>query len=423
MAAAKPKGLQLTRSTAILKLSGPVSIVILRPNYESDYFKTYKKAPIFILLGDIHFNTANLCQPADNAISIYTKEFLEKICAAVNPGEIIDFCTEGQDLTNQIYHSDQKGDVMHEFHNLVRYCNKIKQDKTQGYEFLDKIRWQHTDIRFWTLDTPELKEVTQKRPRKYYHMALFLLSIVEKHPLFLKNPTSEMFARVFAASAKQFNLAGYTFEANIAVNVREIYSKLVKNRYSLINYQISKITEESDREFLKTKICEYINYMYKIECTLSKLSPEELGPLIRQTHDQIIRLYNSKITAKEIDELKEMYASNEYIIYKNYILNIGTIKFDMFTFAKSFTRMLNPTPDSQPPIINICYFGNLHIQNMTHFITNILGYSQVFEKKTFDVSQPETMASNKVNRCLDFSKDNILFYGFLIALRSQSGRK
>ena len=163
--------------------------------------------------------------------------------------------------------------------------------------------------------------------------------------------------------------------------------------------------------------------MYKIECTLSKLSPEELGPLIRQTHDQIIRLYNSKITAKEIDELKEMYASNEYIIYKNYILNIGTIKFDMFTFAKSFTRMLNPTPDSQPPIINICYFGNLHVQNMTHFITNILGYSQVFEKKTFDVSQPDTMASNKVNRCLDFSKDNILFYGFLIALRSQSGRK
>ena len=299
---------------------------------------------------------------------------------------------------------------MHEFHNLVRYCNKIKQDKTQGYEFLDKIRWQHTDIRFWTLDTPELKEVTQKRPRKYYHMALFLLSIVEKHPLFLKNPTSEMFARVFAASAKQFNLAGYTFEANIAVNVREIYSKLVKNRYSLINYQISKITEESDREFLKTKICEYINYMYKIECTLSKLSPEELGPLIRQTHDQIIRLYNSKITAKEIDELKEMYASNEYIIYKNYILNIGTIKFDMFTFAKSFTRMLNPTPDSQPPIINMCYFGNLHIQNMTYFITKILNSEGVGGDAynvilTHGIGQDAPNPLSKdANRCLDFSQ-------------------
>ena len=206
MAAAKPKGLQLTTRTAILKLSGPVSIVILRPNYESKYFETYKKAPLFILLGDIHGNTTNLCIEDGYTYRINEMIFLQKICDAVNTGEIIDFCTEGQDLTNQIYPSDQKGDVMHEFHNLVRYCNQKKQDKTPGYEFLDKIRWQHTDIRFWTLDTPELKEVTQKRPRKYYHMALFLLSIVEKHPLFLQNP--EMFARVFAASAKQFNLAG-----------------------------------------------------------------------------------------------------------------------------------------------------------------------------------------------------------------------
>jgi hypothetical protein len=91
MNATKSKGLQLTSKTAILKLSGPVSIVILRPKYESEYFIKYKKAPIFILLGDIHFNTVNLCNDDQYTYRINEMWFLQAICNAVNPNEIIDF--------------------------------------------------------------------------------------------------------------------------------------------------------------------------------------------------------------------------------------------------------------------------------------------------------------------------------------------
>lgn len=52
-------------------------------------------------------------------------------------------------------------------------------------------------------------------------------------------------------------------------------------------------------------------------------------------------------------------------------MNIRSIQLDMFTFAKSFSRMdVNPDGHS---IMNICYFGDYHIKNMIHFLTNILG--------------------------------------------------
>ena len=214
-------GLRISKEHIISKLSGPVSIVILQPNYDSAYFKQYKKAPLFILFGDIHDNDANLCTPSKGAIRIHDINFLKMMCSILNSNEVIDFCTEGGDLTNETIIHNPTREPMYAFHNLVRYCNTLN-ETYDDYKKIQKIRWHHTDIRFWTLDTPELKEITQGRPRNYYNMFEFLLIRVEGNKLYIDNPTPDIFFRVFQSYLSKLIFAGYSFEANIAVNVTEI---------------------------------------------------------------------------------------------------------------------------------------------------------------------------------------------------------
>ena len=109
--------------------------------------------------------------------------------------------------------------------------------------------------------------------------------------------------------------------------------------------------------------------------------------------------------------LREIHGTNDYTIYKSFILNIETIKLDMFTFAKSFTRMLDSTPGIQPPIINMCYFGVLHVENMTHFITKILNSDSDSDDTAYNivlqngiVEANRAPPTEKANRCLDFRK-------------------
>jgi hypothetical protein len=417
-------GLCISGSVVINKLSGPVSIFILQPNYDSQYVKQYKNAPIFILLGDIHGSDANLCKPADNATRIYDRNFLIMMCNILNSNEVIDFCIEGTDLTKQTTVSNPSEQPIMAFFNLIKTCNRLKLENAKDYPFIEKIRWQYTDIRFWTLDMPEVQQVRQDRPRKYYCLSEFLFLRIENNPNYIKKPNAETFNKLFIYYAEELKAKGYSLEANIAVNAREIYSKFVENRFSLINFQILKITKMVDRQFLKQKIQLYIEYMYKKELDALKCKPEQLGILIRDMHNKIVKFFNKG----NIEESKEIYGTPNYNIYKNFILRIECIKLDMFTFAKSFTRMLNPAPDSQPPIINICYFGNIHIQNMHYFITKILNVGEYKQKDAYievvkkGIDVNDTNPSPKMaNRCLDFSNGltQVSLRELLVTLRTK----
>jgi hypothetical protein len=417
-------GLRISESHVISKLSGPVSIFILQPNYDSQYVKQYKNAPIFILLGDIHCSDANLCKPADNATRIYDRNFLIMMCNILNSNEVIDFCIEGGDLTKQTTVSNPSEQPIMAFFNLIKTCNKLKYDKSPDYKPIEKIRWQYTDIRFWTLDMPEVQQVRRDRPRKYYCLSEFLFLRIENNPNYIKKPNAETFNKLFIYYAEELKAQGYSLEANIAVNAREIYSKFVENPFSLINYQILKITRLVDKKFLMHKIQLYIEYMYKKELDALKCQPEQLGISIRDMHTKIVKFFNKG----NIEESKEIYGTTNYNIYKNFILRIECIKLDMFTFAKSFTRMLNPAPDSQPPIINICYFGNLHIQNMHYFITKILNVDEYSKKDAYiEVIQngigvnDTNPLPNKANRCLDFSNSStqVSIKELLVTLRTK----
>lgn len=90
----------------------------------------------------------------------------------------------------------------------------------------------------------------------------------------------------------------------------------------------------------------------------------------------------------------------------------------MFTFAKSFTRMVEST--GIDPIINICYYGRLHINNMIYFLTQILSYQQIFYVDELKDKPDDQINTHEVNRCLDLSNiDKVSLAQILNSIRQK----
>jgi hypothetical protein len=193
-----------------------------------------------------------------------------------------------------------------------------------------------------------------------------------------------IFQYLFLAYANEIKFHGFILESYIAVDPEEIYIRLIESKFSLINYQISKIPDKSSQTFLKEKFKLYIKYVYTQNFNDAKLSIENLtlekfNFEIRKIHSHIIWLFNISQTTMLVEQQTysiKIHNSPYYPIYKKFIFIFECIKLDMFTFAKSFTRMVESTDID--PIINICYYGRLHINNMIYFLTKILSYQQIF---------------------------------------------
>jgi hypothetical protein len=305
-------GLRISGRVVINKLSGPVSIVILQPNYKSTYFQTYKKAPLFILFGDIHGNDANLCTPSKGVIRIHDIDFLNMLCSILNKDEVIDFCTEGGDLTNETIIHNPTREPMYAFHNLVRYCNTLN-ETYDDYKKIQKIRWHHTDIRFWTQYSPQAQDATQEIQKKVSQNAqkknsmfqstkVFLYDKIQCNPNYTQYGCSDdIFNYLFIAYTIEIKRQGLILENVIAVNPEDIYVILIERKLSLINYQLSKITEKGNHEtvnFLKKKFKLYIEYIHTEELKSAKEQIKDLNfttfnANLRNIHDQIVKCFNS----------------------------------------------------------------------------------------------------------------------------------
>ena len=154
------KGFYINDDEKIEKFSGPVSMGMYMPNTKLDFFRVYN-APIFILFGDAHFSPNNLCDVnVPNKHHIYKIEFFQMLSTILNDGEVIDFYTEGYDLTNQYTYisGNNQNDPLIALCNLVIYINQLKStndlkqlnpENQAIYKSIEKIKWHHTDVRFW----------------------------------------------------------------------------------------------------------------------------------------------------------------------------------------------------------------------------------------------------------------------------------
>ena len=416
------KGFYINDSEKINKLSGPSGMGLLVPDIKSDYFHAYLNAPVFILFSDVHFSAANLCTvDVPNKHHIYKIEFLQMLSNILIENEVIDFYTEGTDFTDRVIPliEQDKNEPMLVLFNLVIQCNRFKRENTPEYNSIKKIQWHHGDIRFWTPDiSPQYEDVKtdiSKKKCKFYNMKEFLLEKIEMNSYYgYYHKSDAIFQYLFLAYANEIKSRDFILDKYIAVDPEEIYIRLIESKFSLINYQISKIQDKSSQTFLKEKFKLYITYIYNQNFTDAKKSITDLTPKIfnkeiRTIHSHIVWLFNISQTTTMVEDQQKysikIHTSPYYPIYKKFIFLFECIKLDMFTFAKSFTRMVESK--GIDPIINICYYGRIHINNMIYFLTNILSYQQIFYRDGLEGQQQyDEINTHNVNRCLDLSNIN-----------------
>jgi hypothetical protein len=420
------KGFYINDTTPVNRISGPVSMNLLVPNFGSNFVSRYPNAPIFMLFGDVHRSTVGLCGEAPGTYPVYKIDFLKKLNQILADGESIDFYTEGTDVTDHQYDKEEHTEPLMAIYDLVAKCNKLKADKGEEYQAINKITWHHTDIRFWDHTSPQAEEMkTQMKSNANKILTIpQLLNTIKRHDYFLENRNADGFAMVFVAHTLSLKAQEYKISLQFQTKNTEIFPDLIMNPFSFIAYQIKQIQDASLRRIFIDASRLYIEYQVdkitkKLTDAFHKLDlDEELIPLFHNVHQRLFLCFNSITQENKISKLAELakiYDEGLFQTYQHFMLDFEVMQLDLFTLAKSFTRMSQP--GGMRPMINICYFGDYHIEGMVYFLTEIL--DKAYDKP---LSLPAQQKGDEYNRCLDLTKiERVSLADLLSVMRERRG--
>jgi hypothetical protein len=409
--------LKISDEVSISQLSGPVSIKILTPIPE--YLSQYSQAPVFILFGDGHCSNKNLCENSSPDNQVYRPEFLKLFCDILTQDEKIDFYIEGGSIHFNKIIKPTEGEPMVLLWNLFTQCIKNKEkpplERIPMLEKINKIRWQSGDIRMWNSYPDQIKKILDQQP-KQYNMYNFLKRI--NIPQTIKpEERQQYFTFTFKSQINAIKEMKFSFDKKVPMTADELYQEYVENPTSLINYQLSEIND-INRALIKIKFKDYINYILAKQLSkIPEVPPQSLLLILMEIRDDLYKICNEPdINKIDNERFKNLYSRyNEISVFQNFVLHTECLLPDLYTFARSFKRMIN-NPGDGYSMINICYFGDLHTTNMAYFLENILkGYkSQMYVPMSI---KPDT---KDVNRCLDLSSiDNIPLRNLLLLPRTK----
>jgi len=400
--------LRLTSDKSIDKLSGPVGIKILSPSGE--YLKKYPLAPLFILYSDRHLNVTNLCEDAPPMCHIHRPEFLKLFCDLLQGNEKIDFYVEGGDIhyTNKITESKEPLVLVW---NLFTNCNRNKtspEEKQIGLlNKISNVRWQSGDIRSWNSYPAEIKQ--RLDTTKQYDMYNFIQRIKIPDRI-IKEERQPYFIFTFKTQVKAIKASGFKFDKKIPIEVQELYNEYVIDQNSLINYQLSEIQIENYKTYIQIRFKSYISFVVKkFSAVFPEIALPDLIKIIKSIYGKLYDLCN--LDDKELDAVKydderfiELYNKyNDIMLLANFLLKTQALLPDLYTLARTFKRMAN-NPGDGHSIINMCYFGDMHMTNMASFLTNILGAGNY--NNELEINIDLNKSKSEITRCLDFTSTN-----------------
>jgi hypothetical protein len=448
--AAISSGLPISNEIRLSHLSGPVSIKIVVPHQE--FLEKYPRAPLFILLGDLHFSDKNLCdETVPNTCRVYRIEFLELLCKLLQIHtrefgtkiyEKIDFYIEGGDIhrTKTVHKGPDKNQPMPMLWNLMIECNNsIGSPIKTPYNRIENVRWQSGDIRSWGLKPfpiqtkiDEMRRIGREKgffnkqtlqlqyvEPKYCNIYEFLKKLLDETPNPLREKHSDntyfsLMIMSLSAAVKRNNLCFDRTAPKITVD--ELYTEYIDNDTSMINYEIKQIHTHYDTVFIRNKCKEYITYcVNKMINSLTEFPNKSIVFIMAiNIHKNLTdtcsddAFSDANVKNLTIDGLvadlriKHLYEYKKHLhLLKSVLLDTESISTDLYTLVRSFKRMIVQDPYNSYSIINICYFGNAHITEMHHFLTNILGpkcYETVLNIE-YETKNDKDLA----NRCLEFT--------------------
>ena len=375
----------LIDDTLITRISGPVNLSILNPTKE---FHKSHKAPIFILFGDEHFSSENMCDEClcidkSCCYEIFSNNFL-KLIDNVATKHIVYFSTESG-LSNKdksssisIDYSSDDGPLTKLIFN-TQLCSKVlKKEKPSDYELYcptKHIIWQKADVRQWYRDYD------------FYTCLLYMNELFD-----IKSFSYGDEDKIYNFCEKYSDYIIY-IKKFLDIEFYNTIKLLIKSGKiaSPFYKQVEKMTPEKQKEWNKY-IDEY--YLYYHE-KLRKISSDDIG--VREFFNKIVDKMNlcknNKKTANiYVKSIKNIIYENKFQSEKiaNELLEFNSLSLDLYFLTRSFKT----TADNTNPLISIGYFGDNHRIRIEYFLKNIM--------KNYEVL--DIGVTNEKQRCLEIKK-------------------
>jgi len=399
--------------TDIYKISGPVSMYVLYPTI--DYLKEHRYAPIFILFGDSHHSNKGYCQEG-NVPKIFDIEFLKLLSDAVKSdnekdGEEyeedgkVDFYVEGGDHHLMEIKESENKHPMEEIWVLFTKCYNNKRMERLPLNESNKIicnkipniRWQSGDIRFFYKET------------KICNLLKYLDRFIKK----VKNADGINEKVKFITYIRYYFLRSkYKCQQELKdtmIDADSAYREYVEDSKSLINKQLMKINS-GDINANETIIEEFKNEFYKyIEMVFNehfeKDNEGELLKTIKNIHNKFLEIFYCEIysIADIINDLYKDYQNGNLVKYIDFLMMRDSIKADLYTLARSYKIMTYKKNTNEKnitrPLINVCYFGHLH---MVHIKKHLL-LDNKYEEVVNVYNTSYGLHPDHQNRCVDLA--------------------
>ena len=427
----------------INSFSGPVSLYILKPK-DSFFVKMQKQgiyAPIFMLFGDMHFSDKNLCNNCnckhdDNiescCIPIYSDEFFTLLNNTTTKKFPIDFYFEGADLkflkgkTTENDKDDLENALENDksplgiVRNTMIFCKDIDNKEKTKCKTISNLRIHYGDSRnnnsfkktFERFSARTFKDDIEGilRQRKYsetINYNFYTRSLINRN--YGKNPCKGINSdkdKIVYLNALRYIYTPNFFEH---INIPEI------KKNSLVFKQLNKMDPKL-QEYWLNMISKYFYNVY-LNCKTIFGIEKEYNEFINKIIDFMIFCLENYKEQDEIADYEAFDLQQEYFV-KNLqkylkdlpsdltdkITHLSTSLFapflDLYTLLRSFKKPENNINS----ILNVCYFGSEHCENMSYFLKNIMqDYELIYEKNNRNYFTKNN--TEKVNRCLTIDKD------------------
>ena len=407
---------------SINKISGPVSMYYLKPNYEI-IKDNHINLPLFLLFGDFHFSYDNMCSECTCektsktcCSKIYSGDFIKTINNLSTPTRPIDFYTEYFD-DNDDGGFDGPLDKFRE--PEFQPCYK-KDIKTHTQCPAKNIRWQYSDIRLSKLKNNieyifdsiyVFTEFCEKLNdnNKFEGLSIDTWSkisncIHNKNSKFDKETIDRFIEEKPAFANKLENIdffitAFYTKHSGIDVVKTEHMRKIINMLSEFLfthNQDIDKLASDIVDLLLSYNTSAYQSLIFKqfVKQDNNSIFGTKnflIDSFKNSLHNRLVGFDYSKIDKKTLDNLFkfELFGEN-YAEINTLLLHINSIFLDIYTILRIMKKI------EDPPSLCIGYFGNAH----TKSIVDILMTSGYYKKDFFIDEQ-------KQNRCLTFNIDDI----------------
>jgi hypothetical protein len=393
------------------KISGPVSTYIFEPTEKNLENNPY--APIFILFGDWHLSSKNYCDPNEgdgNDYKIFDINFLKLFSDLVEVKEekeengTVDFYLEGGPFhLKRIDKSPWPTNTpMHDLWIMFKDCYYNKRMETEPlnmemYKQIKNIRWQSGDIRFF--------------PTEMIHLSVFIEIFINnidtnKRLIFKDNMNG---LNKYIIKYLRQNICIYSEFKDEILNTEFTEEKFIEKNIknvSLIRKQLLKCGNKKEK--IEEQCIKYVKSIY--EKYLND-SVEEL----HEVHEEVLSLFKndpySSEADKYLDNIRGSYMDGTLKRYLQALKIVNSMKLDLYSLVRSFKIMTSiefnkqkdTTNYSLPPLINIFYFGDLHIENIRQFLSTN-GYKELVTISNTPFI--ETNNTDEINRCIDFKKYN-----------------